>query len=453
MAGGDFSAYNKVRPGAYVNVVSEKPMGVQDSRGTVLLMNGGNYGWGKNGIVYIDGDTDLVKTLGVSIFDEKAQTIHEALKNANLVKLINFNMGANATAQDKSIPYNISARYAGTRGNDITIDIAQDITDDSKAVIKTIFGTEVVDTQTIDVNHPESIKDNDFVTFKAIADGKFDLDGEHTIKLAGGTSQDVTNRVDVLSDALSRALQSEQYDVATTAGMPVDSKLHVLLAQMVIDLRQKQGYKVTAVVPYSTTKYDDEAVSVIENGVIQGDGTVVSPSVICAWFAGMSASVALNESLTYVPYPSALTASPSLTQDDIIKALKAGHIVFTNRRNGAVVIEQDINSLTTFTSKKSVQFHKNRELRVLDTIANHIETLFEDSFVGSVTNNKDGQSLLKASVVSYFKGLAQDNVIGDFDSSDVVIEKGEADDSVVMSYAITPVDSMEKLYNVVKVTR
>ena len=425
---------------------------MQDTRGTVLLMNGINYGWGKNGVIDISQEMNLKNILGVKLEDEKAQTIKQAFQGGvSHVKLINFNMGTAATASDKAFPYQFTAKYNGGRGNDITIDFVQSVSDSNKAVVTTMFGTDVVDSQLIEIDKPEQLESNDFVKID-FTTGKLDLQGERTVKLAGGNSQDAS-KLEVMSDALSRALQTEHYNVVTAAGIAASNPIHNLLAQMVKDIRSQQGIKVTAVVPYAGKDYDNEAVSVVDNGVITSDGTIIDNSNICAWFAGQSASVPLNRSLTYVAYEDATTAYPSLTQEDIIKALKAGRIVFSNRRNGSVVVEEDINSLKTFTSGKSSQFRKNRELRALDTIANHVEELFETGFIGSVSNDSNGRTLLKASIMDYFAELASEGVIGDFDAKEIVIEKGSADDTVVMSYAITPVDSMEKLYNTIKVTR
>lgn len=453
MAGGTFSAYNKVRPGAYINTISEQPTTVDDDRGTVLLINGINYGWGASGVVDIDQGASLKSILGVNLTDDKAKTIRQAfVGGASVVKLINFNDGSKATVSDNSLPYKITAKYNGDRGNDITLDFIQNIVDSSKVTVKTIFGTEVVDVQTIAISEPEKLQGNDYVDVQ-FTSGKLDLQGEKAVKLTGGSYVDVTNNIDAMSSALSNAIQSEEYNVVTAAGIDANSKLHQLLAEMVSDLRKNQGLKVTAVVPYAGFDYDDEAVSVVGNGVMLEDGTILENSTICAWFAGKSASVALNKSLTYVPYEGAMTAYPSLSQENIIKALQAGRIIFTNRRNGNTVIEQDINSLKTFTAEKSPQFRKNRELRALDTISNHVEDLFEDNFIGSVTNNADGRTLLKSSVTAYFKQLVTDGIIGDFDQADLSVVKGNADDTVVMTYSITPVDSMEKLYNTITVTR
>ncbi|TPR21448.1 phage tail protein [Apilactobacillus timberlakei] len=453
MAGGIFTLHNKVRPGAYINTKSAKPIAKDDSRGTVLLMNGVQYGWGNNGIVELTSDSDFKSLLGVKSNDSSLLTVNEALKGATQVLLVNANDGNHAQYSDDSLPWKINAKYAGIKGNDITIDLIQDAVDNTKIIIKILFDFEVVDTQTISMNEPQYIQDNDYVSFtldNSKTDKLKDFVGQNTVKLTGGTTNpvnDLSKQMNLLSDAM----QKHHFTVATTAGFDENSNIHSLLVEMVKDLRDKQGLKVTAVVPYNTTKYDYEAVSVVENGVILQDDTIITSTVAAAYFAGKSSSVPLNQSLTYADYDNAKQSYPALGNEEIIRSLKNGHIVFTDRQQGGVVIEQDINSLVNFTDEKSYQFHKNRELRALDEIANNTKMVFERDYIGKSTNNAGGRNVFKGDRVEYFKQLIGNNVIDNY--GDLDVSKGEEDDQVIINYSITPVDSMEKLYNTITVTR
>lgn len=450
MAGGTFTEFNKVRPGAYINTISANKNIVAGNRGTVLLMNGISYGWGRDGIIDITADTDLKNVLGVTSEDEKAVTIKEALKGAVQVKLININGGSKASA-DTGLGITATAKYAGVKGNELMVVFIQDAINFENVTVKTIFGTTVVDTQVISILKPKTLQSNKFIDFQITAD-ELTIIGEKTVNLMGGTNQDITN-MDLISKRLANALQSEQYQVVTTAGYPFDAHIHKLAAYLVNDLRNKQGYKVTLVVPYDGTTYNNEAVSVVVNGIIDSNDKVLPSTIVAAWYAGQSAAVPFNKSLTYTKYQGAKAVTPVKSNDEIISDLNAGYIVFSQRRNGDVVVEKDINSLTTFTNEKSKQFSHNRVLRALDEIANHINEIFEETYIGQVTNNEDGHSLLKASVIAYFKDLMADNVIKDFNNSDLVIGNGIDDESVVINYAITPLNSMEKLYNTITVTR
>ncbi|WFD52849.1 putative sheath tail protein [Lactobacillus phage CR191] len=85
-------------------------------------------------------------------------------------------------------------------------------------------------------------------------------------------------------------------------------------------------------------------------------------------------------------------------------------------------------------------------MRTLDEICTNTTQTFETSFLGKVSNNEYGRDLFKANRVSYLSGLESQNVIRDFDPSDLSLAQGNDKDAVLMDLYVTPVDSMEKLY-------
>ena len=52
----------------------------------------------------------------------------------------------------------------------------------------------------------------------------------------------------------------------------------------------------------------------------------------------------------------------------------------------------------------------------------------------------------------YLKEMQANNGIQDFDSSDVTVAQGQTLDSVVVTIAIMPVDSVEKVYTTITVS-
>ena len=70
-----------------------------------------------------------------------------------------------------------------------------------------------------------------------------------------------------------------------------------------------------------------------------------------------------------------------MKESEIIEALKAGHLVFT-ARGGKAVIEKDQNTLTSFSPEKGKAFSKNRVIRVLDMLAEDVQRIFEDYYLG-----------------------------------------------------------------------
>lgn len=441
---GTFTAQNKVRPGAYVNVVGDGVVSEVSNTGTLLLFSDQQLDWGATGAITPTASSDFKKLLGAGLTDPKLAALNEALKDAETVKFVNLNGGdkAKATAD----PFEFTAKYPGARGNDITVSIEADPVDNTKATVKTILGTEVVAEDSVTWAGLADYTGNDYVDVNPKSGSSASSFTTASVKLTGGK----TTLVD-LASAMTDALNNEEFAVATTGGIDAGSNAHTLLVQGIKRLRENEGLKVRGVVPFSSPA-NYEGISQVANGYVLGDGTVISATLAAARFAGMSANADEVTSLTYANVNDAVAASPKLDDEATKKALTDGKIVFTTRRGGSVVIEQDINSLTSFSSKKPNSWAKNRVVRVMDTVAQYCEDTFEDSFIGTQTNNAAGRDLFKANIASYLAVEKAEGAIESFDpSTDITVAQGADKDSVVVSLTITPADSMEKLYMTITV--
>lgn len=453
MAGGTWKTQNKTRPGAYINTIGVPQERPDTATGRVLMVNGVDYGWGADGVIELSNDSDFQALIGVAETDSKAITIREALKGAVTVLLVNSNQGEKATITDDALPWTFTATYAGIRGNDLTVNVTKDPADDSKITLTTLLGTSVVGEQTISADGTTELVPDGYVDVKVVdaattAEKLAVLTGKHSYKLAGGTS--VTGDVTTL---LSDAMEKQSYAVVTTAGYPVDSELHKLLAALVQRMRDDEGYKITAVVPaaLSDTSFNYEAVTAVVNGVTLIDGTVIDSTTAAAYVAGASSALDGSSSLTYSIYPNAVSVNPQLSNTVIIDNLKAGHLLFSVKRNGDVVVEEDINTLTLFNDSKPSYFAKNQVIRTLDAIANNVQSTFEDQFIGKVNNNATGRDLFKAVLITYMTNLQAADVIQNFVEDDVTISAGNDKDSVVVDLIVQPNEAMEKLYMTITV--
>ena len=477
MAGGTWRIQNKVRPGVYINTRGDGKPVLTTSLGRLLMFQNKPLGWGKKGIIELNVTSDFTAKTGHKNTDKELAPVYEALKDAETVLLVNDFAGGTKSTASKDGVYTINAKYEGEQGNNISVSFApspladgattQDVT------VTTIFGTKQVDQAkiTLPLANAEAIKaaeltkedqlevHNDYVdiTFPEGLNAELAAGGEMpiyttifngltqnatTVTLAGGSNG--TNKV---VDDMNDYLENEFYAVATTAGWDESSNIHKLLVEQIKLLRENVGIKVRAVVPNeSGAVYNYEGVSTVLNGYVLNDGTVISPNIATARFAGMSASATPDQALTYTQLDDAAEAKPRLNNDKTIEALKAGQIVFTTRSGSRVVIEQDINSLTKFTSTKPKDFSKNRIIRMLDEICTNTTQTFETSFLGKVSSNEFGRDLFKANRVSYLSGLESQNMIRDFDPNDLSLAQGDDKDAVLMDLYVTPVDSMEKLY-------
>ncbi|WP_103661617.1 phage tail sheath family protein [Lactobacillus sp. HT06-2] len=480
MAGGTWRIQNKRRPGVYINVRGDGKPVLTTPLGRLLMFQNKPLGWGKKGIIELTATSDFTALTGHKNTDKVLAPVYEALKDAETVLLLNdFDGGAKSTSTKEGV-YTINAKYEGEQGNNISVSFAPaplaDSANTQDVTVTTIFGTKQVDQVKITLPLPNADAiaaaeltkadqlevHNDYVdiTFGTNpADVTKELSGKGeyplytaifngltpnaaNVSLAGGSNG--TNKV---VDDMNDYLENEFYAVATTAGWDESSNIHKLLVEEIKLLRENVGIKVRAVVPNEQgAVYNYEGVSTVLNGYVLNDGTVITPNIATARFAGMSASATPDQALTYTQLDDAAEAKPKLNNDKTIEALDAGQIVFTTRAGNRVVIEQDINSLTKFTSIKPKDFSKNRIIRTLDEICTNTTQTFETSFLGKVSNNEAGRNVFKANRIGYLTGLQNQNMIRDFENSDLTLSQGDEKDAVLMELYVTPVDAMEKLY-------
>ncbi|KRM54622.1 phage tail sheath subtilisin-like domain-containing protein [Lacticaseibacillus sharpeae] len=480
MAGGTFTSMSKRQPGAYINVIAPQKSvaSAETTRGVVFFVGGNQLGWGKTGVIPLNAGSNFRKLLGLDIYsdlpavdatatkdgatvtaDAQLQStlvgLRETLKAAQTVLFYNINDGSKATFTDDTLPWKVEAAYAGDRGNSISISVAKNPADTTQTVVKTLFGTLQVDAQTI--TKASQLASNDYVNFTVTEAAKADdgaalLDGLTagvTKPLVGGTSN---TGADIDTDAMIAEMEVQEFNTMTAAGYAVDAKIHQLLVATAKRLRDEEGQKVQAVIPDGTgAETDYEGVIVVGNGVVLEDGDVLSASQAAGYVAGAEAAAAVNQSLTFAEYPGASDVNGRLTSSGIDNALASGLLVFAMRTSGAVVIEQDINSLITYGATKSQVLSKNRTLRVIDDIANNSKETFESSFIGKVNNDSVGRDLFKGNRIEYLNGLVNAGAIQAFDSDAITVAQGDELDQIQVQLAITPIDAMEKLYMTVTV--
>lgn len=433
MAGGTWTTQNKVRPGAYVNVKSNGNVGTSVSiTGVTTLPLPLDFG-PEGQVVVVGGTTDLT-AFGYDLGSEKMLLLREALKQAATVLLYRVGSGAKATVTEG--PLTATALYGGTRGNDINIVSKANVNAAGSFDVETYIAGRLIDTQT--AKKIADLKPNRIVTFA----GTGDLTA-FSVALSGGSNTAATAQ-----DYMTYFEKVQVYDFNTMALPVADEAIKAAGASFIKRMRDEEGKKSQLVVAgYSA---DSEGVINVKNGVILADGTTISAEQATAWVAGAEAAAGVATSLTYKKYDGAVDVTQRFINSEIIDALQKGEFLFTEKR-GEAVIEQDINSLSTFTTEKGKDFCKNRVLRVLDDIANNSKKTFEDNFIGKVNNDQDGREMFQADRIAYFDSLQAAGAITEFAAEDIEVLPGTEKDSILLNVAVKPVDAMEKLYMTVQV--
>lgn len=439
MAGGTWTAQNKGRPGAYINFESvPTPSSSVGTRGIMTMPV--PMSWGPADTIIELYSADLLSgaslpKIGMTAFDPESLIYRAALAHAYLAKIYRLDTGGTkSTAMVGTL--NVSAKYAGTIGNRISVAVAVNVVDNTLFDVITYLSGAERDRQTAPATG-EGLLSNDWVDFTTAGD----LTAAAGTALTGGTNGTVESAT--FADYFAAANET----LWNTMAIPLDDA--AVKAQADVYIRNKRdntGRKVQAVlVDYANA--DFEGVISVDQGYNNLAGEALTPTIFAAKYAGMTAAAAINESLTYYAITDADTIINPIKDENVEAALKAGKIVLTRRQDGAVVVEQDINSLHTFTPYKNYSFSKNRVIRVLDDIGNQVMVKFENAYIGKVDNNDIGRAVFRADIVSYMNELQDMGAIQNFDpSSDITVTQGMDIDAVRVDLWVKPVDSMEKLY-------
>ena len=436
IGGGNFTLMNKVLPGAYTNFVSVAAGVSAGSRGVVALPLSLN--WGEEGkVIRMDAGDFAKNSLAVFGYEATAPEmlpIREAFKRAKTVLVYRVN-GGGAKATKTVGGVIATAKYSGTRGNDIKIGILAN--PDGGSDVVTYIDNREVDRQ--NVTAVTELVDNDFVTFSGVS-----VTASAAIALAGGTNGNAIGST--YSEAFA-AFEVENFNVIGFTG--TDTSVMALLATFVKRLRDDEGKKVVAVMgKYASANY--EGIISVKNGVILEDGTELTAAQAAAWVAGATAGAEINESLTNTVYEGAVDVTEKYTKSQYEAALKGGEFVFY-AEDGRVRVLDDINTLVTFANGKTEDWTSNRLVRVMDGWANDVARIFGSTYMGLATNDDTGRQLFKADLVSLGKQYEGIGAISEFDSADITVSQGTGKRDVVVDCALKPNDSMTKLYMTVQV--
>ena len=443
MASGKFSSMNKVRPGAYINFetqsVEEVNIGTRGIATMALPLS-----WGEEGSLIELSGNDMISgkslsKVGLIASDADALLINLALQNCRVLKIYNTNSGG--VAATKVLGENgitVTAKHPGTFGNKIAIVIKAA---DTNFIVETYANGYFIESQK--VSAVSELKANDFVTFGTTGT----LAAISSTLLAGGTdgtTQTFTN----YSTNYFNALRVTKWNTMA-CNLNTEGDIGTVV-DFIKEMREDEGKYVQVVVANYDTA-DHEGIINLVNGVVLEDGTTISAADFTAWVAGATAGAQPTESLTGKVVEGAVSIVNPLSNSAIETGLVSGQFILSLNQSGQVKVEKDINSLHTFTADKGYVFSKNRVIREIDEIGFGIEDIWETTYLGKVSNTKDGRTLFKSSIIKYLSDFAGKGGIEEFDNSSVVVEQGDDIDSVVASLSIRPLDSMEFLYMTVNV--
>lgn len=431
LGGGLFTGMTKVMPGAYINFVStSNASSLLSGRGIVTMPL--ELDWGPEGMFEISQEDfldDARPFLGYRANDDKMKALNDLFLNAETLYAYRLNAGGAKASSDIA-----TAKYAGKRGNSISIAITKN-TDETYDVVTYLDGSKV-DLQT--VSKTSELTANDYVTWKA---NFTTIEAITQTALTGGTNGEVAG------DAYETYLEAATgYDFNILASDTTDAATLKIIAAYVERQRDTHGKKFQVVLHDIEADYE---------GVINVHDTVTDEgakgSELVYWVAGAEAACDIASSLLNTVYNGAYTVKVDSTQTALKQDIDKGYFVLHNVA-GTLRVLYDVNSLTTTTTDKGEVFKDNKTIRIIDEIANDIASIFVNNYLGKVPNDADGRLALWNDVVDLHKTLSKARAIQNFDSADITVSQGASKNDVVVTDVIEVTGTMAKLYMTVVVS-
>lgn len=441
MAGGKFDKLaGKVRPGTYMNFESTRSDTVGTSeRGTVIIpLLKPSYGPAGSYIELTNAGPDAAYAkLGYSVYDSDPNRqmllIREAFKNASKVLVYIPKEGTKAVAKHELEPnLTATAKHGGTRGNALTVTVAANPVGGFDVTVS-LAGNTVAYYEGLSTVDDLIAQDCEYVTFT----GSGALAAIAAMNLTGGTDATAQN------DDLTTFMDTWEKVKFNTVAMPVtDSSMKAAIKTKIKYLRESMGRGVQAVVPDFPADY--EGIISIKNGYAIDDDKL-SAAEATAWVAGASAGASYVESLTYDAVDGATDLVDALTHEEYVDAINKGYLAFSISEENKVIVEYDINSLTSFKQPKDETYRKNRVVRVMDTFQESIQLNFPPN---KYANDSDGWDIMEGVGKSILKQFAEAGAITDVDyDNDFLVDRDASyGDKTYFNVNLKPVDSAEKLF-------
>lgn len=416
---GPFTAQDKILPGMYVNVVGEaQPISDVGARGKAAIALDMNWGNDTAEIVKVTATefyNDCEKIFGYKYTSPEMSVLKQIFMGATEVYVYRLNgSGTLATAEGFG-----TAKYKGTRGNDLKVTITANVDDPTAFDVITMLGSATVDRQ-VKVT-ADTLKDNDYIVFNK---GVTLTAGTKTFLGGGNGTSAVANHNDFL-------MKLTAYQV-NAVGCIADASIQDVYASWVKNQRDVYGNRLQAVLYNQAADHE---------GVINVDDSVD----LVPWVLGKTVGCALNASLQNIVYDGDVKPVKNYTQAELELAIQNGKFVF-HRVGDQFRVLADINSLVTLTEDKTEDFKYNQAIRVPDQLAIDAGNIWGDDFVGKVPNTEDGRIAFWSRIISLLNEYLGIGAIEEYDKEEVTVVAGTQRGSLVMQIPVKVTTMLEKAY-------
>ena len=431
LGGGTFFTQNKVLPGAYINFISaSKASATLSDRGYAAMAL--ELDWGVENTIFEVTNGDLqknsMKLFGYDYTAPQLKGLRDLFLNLKTLYIYRLTSGG-----VKATNTYATAKYCGTRGNDLKVVISNNVEEEEKFDVSLyIDDTTLLDKQT--VSQMSELVDNDYVTWKSGA-SLSETAGEPLSTGTNGTVNGLAHQT-----FLDKA---ESYYFNILGCVSTEDEIKSLYVAYTKRLRDEVGAKFQLVVHNKEADY--EGVINVINDVEE------SPvSSLIYWVTGAEASCAVNASLLNKKYDGEFTVKADYTQSQLEGFINKGKFAFHNVGSDVRVLS-DINTLLTVSDTKGDVFKENQTIRVCDQIANDIANIFNTRYLGVVPNDANGRISLWNDIVKHHQQLQDIRAIENFTSEDITVAQGDSKKAVVVYDKVTVVNAMAQLYMTVEI--
>jgi hypothetical protein len=219
----------------------------------------------------------------------------------------------------------------------------------------------------------------------------------------GIPSKIIVERLDadaaLYTDALTR-LAGKRFNYLAIPG--IESLKVAAISTWLKAQRDNDKKTFKAVLPSSLSDHEG-IINFTTGGIVVGDETYTA-SEYTARIAGILAGLSLTRSATYFVLPEVESITESADADADVDD---GMLILINDGE-KIKIARGVNSLTTTTVSKGVDFKKIKIIEGHDLVKEDITRTFNDDYVGKINNSYDNQVLFITAANAYLSGIAGD---------------------------------------------
>ena len=173
-----------------------------------------------------------------------------------------------------------------------------------------------------------------------------------------------------------------------------------------INSERALGHKVKAVLPNNAAN-SKAIVNFASDEIDIGESTTLTTAQFCSRIAGLIVGTPLTKSVTYAVLPEVINVK-KLTKTELDAAVGEGKLVLFNDGEKTKIAR----GVTSLTASNEIQaFKKIKLVETADMIENDIRKVFEDSYIGRVTNSYDNKCVLMSAIKTYLLALEKEGIL------------------------------------------